>query len=226
MDSRAFISRPARVLRRRVAHALFGVGVRDLDISGFVSLKELGLAAPGRVPYSPSGPTALWRGLHGLTIRPDDVFVDYGCGKGFVVLQAAVRYPFRKVVGVEISEDLTRIARENVARAQHRFKAGQVELVVADAENWPLPDETTHVYMYKPFSGELFETVLGHVLESLDRRPRRLIFIYANPEQEEAVLKTGRFKRIRASQGLHHNRPARRVHVYEASHEDPSAAGP
>jgi SAM-dependent methyltransferase len=224
MGLRAFLTRPARVVRRRLALALFGVGVDGLDVDGFVPLRDLGVAAPGRVPYSSSGPTVLWRALRGLPIGSDDVFVDYGSGKGFVVLQAAVRYPFRKVVGVEISDELTRIARENVARAQHRLKA-QVELFVADAENWSLPDEATYVYMYKPFSGQLFETVLGRVLESLDRRPRDLVFIYANPVQEDFVLETGRFKRIKASRGLHRQRPARRVHVYLASRrEDPDLA--
>src|SRR5882672_929842 len=45
------------------------------------------------------------------------VFVDYGCGKGRVLVLAAER-PFLRVEGVELSDDMHRVAVRNVARAR------------------------------------------------------------------------------------------------------------
>ena len=64
-------------------------------------------------------------------IRPSDVFVDFGSGKGRVVYQGA-RYPFARVVGVEISEDMNRVARENVERMRAQLRSREVELVTSD----------------------------------------------------------------------------------------------
>jgi cyclopropane fatty-acyl-phospholipid synthase-like methyltransferase len=175
-------------------------GVKEADTEGLVLLEEFGLAAPGRVQYQPSGDTWLWRALRGLLVTREDVFLDYGSGKGKVVLQAALRYPFSKVIGVDISEELTSIGRSNVEGLRSRFRAAEVELVVADAAEWPLPDEVTYVYMYRPFKEALFETVLERVNESLRRKPRKLTLAYAYPEQEDVVLRHG-FTRIRKSRG-------------------------
>ncbi len=192
------LTKPLRVARHAAAGALFGV--KEADTEGLVLLEEFGLAAPGRVQYQPSGDTWLWRALRGLPVTREDVFLDYGSGKGKVVLQAALRYSFSKVIGVDISEELTSIARSNVERLRSRFRAAEVELVVADAAEWPLPDEVTYVYMYRPFKEALFETVLERVNESLRRNPRKLTLAYAYPEQEDVVLRNG-FTRIRKSRG-------------------------
>jgi 16S rRNA G966 N2-methylase RsmD len=205
------IQRRYQAAMRRLARAALGAG--DLDTDDWVFLDDIGLDAPGRVHYQPSGYSWLWRGLRGQRITQRDVFLDYGCGKGRVVIQAAQRYPFGKVIGVDISEDLVRVARENLERARGRLKTQAVELVVADAETWPLPDEVTHVYMYRPFKGDLFARVMERVIESLDRRPRQLTLIYAYPEQDDVVLASGRFRRVRTSRGLD-KRPHHSVNVY------------
>ena len=42
-------------------------------------------------------------------------FVDYGLGKGRV-LMLATEYPFKRIVGVEFSESLDRTARQNLTK--------------------------------------------------------------------------------------------------------------
>src|ERR1700719_3166712 len=45
-------------------------------------------------------------------------FVDIGAGKGRALLLAA-ELPFRKVIGVELSEELARIAQKNITLWKH-----------------------------------------------------------------------------------------------------------
>src|SRR5262249_12044563 len=67
-------------------------------------------------------------------------FIDYGAGKGRVLLIAA-GYQFSRVVGIEISEPLIRVAAANVAAYTQRHpELRPIELVQIDAANYDLPD--------------------------------------------------------------------------------------
>jgi tRNA G46 methylase TrmB len=195
----------ARV-KARATRTLFERG--DLaDTSAEVRLGEVGLDHPERILYSPSSWLFLPRVMRSLEVRPDDVFVDFGSGKGRVVLQAA-RHPFARVVGVEISEELNAVARENVARAGDGLRCQRVELVTADVVDFEIPDDMTHAYFYYPFFGETFRRVVDNIVASLDRRPRKVAIIFTDPREVEGVASrageieacleaTGRFRLVR-----------------------------
>lgn len=166
-----------------------------------IGLDELGLNAPGRVRYEASGWAYLRRALRRCEVGPTDVFVDFGSGKGRVVWQAA-RYPFGRVIGVEISAQLNEVAHRNLEENRDRLKCRDVELVTADATQFEIPDDMTFAYLYSPFEGQIFETVIDHVIESLDRNPRRLNLIYANPVMDKELRATGRFELRHVLKGI------------------------
>ena len=133
--------------------------------------------------------------LNASDIEPDDVFLDLGAGKGRVLYQAA-RYPFRRVIGVEISPLLTVVARQNLARKRRRLRCREIELITMDAAEYEIPDDVTVVYLYHPFIGETFAKVVERLAASLDRRSRHMRVIYASPTQEEMLLGTGLFRTL------------------------------
>lgn len=59
-----------------------------------------------------------------------ECFLDVGCGKG-VALKEAIKYPFMKVAGIEIQENLVEIARKNFRILHIEDKT---ECILADAE--------------------------------------------------------------------------------------------
>ena len=154
----------------------------------------------GRWRSEPSGTRSLHRILPEDEVAPDDVFVDFGSGKGAVLLQAA-RYPFKRVVGVEIEPAHGEVAAANLARADARRRTGEVELVTADVERFPAPDDLTIAYFYNPFGGEAFRRVVERLVESARRRPRRIRVIYRYPKHEGVLLEHG-FRRRRRRRGL------------------------
>jgi SAM-dependent methyltransferase len=168
---------------------------------------------PDRVTYQPSGWRYLRRGLRGLDVGPSDVFVDFGAGKGRVLCQAA-RYPFARVIGVEISDRLADVARANVDRNRHRFTCQAVEVVTADAVDYQIPDDLTVAYFYHPFAGRTFETVIDRLVESIERKPRRVTIVYACPGLERYILASGHFRLARTSRGGFGDFLNRRVSVY------------
>lgn len=170
-----------------------------------MSLDELGLDAPERVRYEPSGWRDLARVLQTHEVSDEDVFIDLGSGKGRVVLQAA-RYPFGRVIGVELSEELNDIARANIDAVKSTLRCGSVELETADIAEYDVPDDVTVAYVYNAFRGELFDAAVRALLASLDRRQRPLRLIYKTPLEEDRLLATGRAVPVRMVRG---RRPGR-----------------
>lgn len=170
-----------------------------------VDLEALGLSSEHRVRYEPSGWLDLRRILKPADVGPGDVFVDLGAGKGRILLQAA-RYPFKRVVGVELSPRLAAVAQENIVASRESLCCRDIEVVVADAVEYEIPDDATVIYMYNPFSGPVFEAVVDNLLASVARRPRRVRVVYRTPLERERLEATGRFTLERSVAGL---RPGR-----------------
>ena len=202
-----------RVLRTALFDRRYGVETEEP-----VSTDDAGVFHPESVQYLPAGVLSLCRILPPGLVGPDDVFADLGSGKGRVVLQAALRYPFRAVYGVELSQSLHAVAERNLAAVRPRLRCPEVHLLQGDARTADIPDTVTVAYLYNPFGGEVFATVIDRLIASVDRNPRRLRIIYGNPQEEAALLATGRVRLVRAVRGWRPNREWSRsnaFHLYE-----------
>lgn len=175
-------------LTDRVTRVVFG---RGLDTSG--TTIDLAHFHSERAHYEPSGWWYLRRALADIEMSRDEVFVDFGSGKGRIVYQAA-QYPIKRVIGVEISEKLSKVARANVDRNWHRLRCENVELVTCDAADFEIPDDMTIGYFYYPFVGETFRRVIDNIVASLDRNQRPIRLIYACPYLANEILATERFR--------------------------------
>lgn len=166
---------------------------RTLNTASRVKLPEH--AKQDRVSYAPSAWHFLPRALRYLGVSDDDTFVDFGCGKGRVVHQAA-RRPFSRVIGVEVSPELAAIARAVVEGHRHRYRCRNVEIVVADVRHYRVPDDLTIGYFFRPVLDESFNVLLRGIIESIDRNPRRVRLIDADAwmPSRKAILATGRFR--------------------------------
>ena len=175
----------------------------EIETSEPVDAETLGHVRKEYVYYQASDWLLLPVALGGLGLGREDVFADIGCGKGRVVLQAAVGYPFSRVIGVERSPVLAAEARSNLARlgAGRRKRAGQVAIEEADVLGWTVPDDLTVAYLYNPFRGDVFAAALERLIASYDRRPRRMRIVYAAPLEHEQVVATGRCRELPARCG-------------------------
>ncbi len=112
-------------------------------------------------------------------------FVDLGAGMGRALL-AAASYPFRQVVGVEISPALAAIARDNLdifeRRAAGALPCLDLRVVCADAATFRFPRGDLVVYLYNPFDA----TLMARVAATLARAPRkRLAVLYHTPVERD-----------------------------------------
>jgi SAM-dependent methyltransferase len=185
--------RVKHLIRRARRAVLDRLLERSGETSDAVSLDELGVAGEGYHDYEPSGWLGLRRALRGLEVDSSQTFLDIGCGKGRVVAQAA-RRPFGRVLGVELSPQLATAARDLLERDSRRRRCGAVEIVVADITAWEMPDDVTIAYVYNALGGEALIAMLDRIAESVDRAPRTLLLLYANPVNEADVIAHPRFE--------------------------------
>jgi 16S rRNA G966 N2-methylase RsmD len=211
----------ARRLQRLVLERRYGMppgALRNVD------LVDIGFEAPGRVrEHVPSPWGVLGRILRAGETTGDDVFIDIGCGMGPVLVEAAARYRFQRVIGVDIVPEFTEVARETIARAGDRLRCEQVEVITADVIDYEIPDDVTFVYMADPFRGHIFDVALAKLVASVDRNPRRLRIIYNWPVEGGRLERTGRVRLVRY--GRRRNRPWNRTLDLAMYELEPSGDG-
>jgi len=106
------------------------------------------------------------------------VFIDFGCGKGRALFEAA-RHPFARVIGVEFSPELVAIATCNrdIIAAKGGLNA-PVELVCIDAGQYEPPADVPLVcYFYDPFD----DAVMAPVADRLAALDQPVTVIYLEP---------------------------------------------
>jgi SAM-dependent methyltransferase len=187
---------------------------RGLDTSRVTRLPE---HSHDQIYYLASAWHVLPRALRHVRPTDSDTFVEFGCGKGRVVHQAA-RRPFGRVIGVEFSPELAEIARANLAARAHQHRCHDVEIVVTDARDFPVPDDLTVAYFFRPFGAETFEIVLARIVESIDRHPRRvrLISVWPIEGTRSMILATERFRLVKEQSSSLINPRAGRVLIFES----------
>ena len=122
-------------------------------------------------------------------------FVDYGAGKGRVLLLAS-GHPFAAVGGIEFAEELHDNAVMNIQQfPRSRMKCRNVECVLEDAGEVGPPDGEAVHYFFNPFSREVFAEVLSNIVVSYRKRPRRLYLILIDPVATDLVDESGVFAR-------------------------------
>ena len=101
-----------------------------------------------------------------MRVVPHDVvaastFVDIGSGMGRAILLAA-EYPFKQIVGIEVSPGLHEVAKENLARANAaKRRCNDIRLVREDARIFEYPPGDLVVFLYNPFDVEALNATLG-----------------------------------------------------------------
>lgn len=134
----------------------------------------------GMKGYTPSNWLTVRRIQQTVPFSPDDVFADFGSGKGKMVYLAA-RYPLKKIIGIEISTQLNDIAIKNIATHRHALACPDIDLLNMDVREFDIPNDLTIAYFFNPFVDEIFLQVIDNIHRSFLHTPRRIWIVYKNP---------------------------------------------
>ena len=136
--------------------------------------------------YRPVRPATARALLNDLPIQDysDYTFVDFGSGKGRMLLMAA-NYPFRRIEGVELRKDLHDAAVDNLRRyrkSTKKFPRRRIQCLNMDATSYDFPDENMVLYFFNPFGEEIMQKILNRLDLSLTQNPRDIILVMLYPQ--------------------------------------------
>jgi len=190
-------------VRRRAAHAGMPPQLDAFDekygteTGGIREIRTLDAArlpsACYAVRYGPSDEQGVRAALEKLNIDPSNfTFIDFGSGKGRVLLIAAT-FPFRAVLGIEFSRELHETAVQNISHfPSDLIRARSVNSRCGDAASFPLPPSNLVCYFHNPFGPPILSKVIAG-LEAHRDGGYRISVIYLDPRHREVFERTGKF---------------------------------
>ena len=163
----------------------------DGEIDGWTHLSDLKIPSANWIygtNYTPIEPARFHIILSTLDLNFEDfTFIDFGSGKGRALLLAS-EYSFRRVVGVEFSPELHRIAQLNLQQYDGRRKSGTVESFCLDFLDLEIPPEPLILFLFDPCQDTVLVELLRHVGKSLETHPRAVCVIYVAPTVSKKAL--------------------------------------
>lgn len=166
---------------------------RGLDFLSVIEPEEVGLDSKFVVHSSPSGDKYLKNLLTDLKIGSQDAIIDIGCGKGSA-MRTMLEFPFAKVDGIELSDHIAAIARQNFKR----LNAGRTTIFTGDATKFEGYDAYNLIYLYNPFPAIIMADVMKALFQSVQRSDRELVIIYNNATCNDLVVAGGIFEKMYA----------------------------
>ncbi len=166
-------------------------------------VRLVGLSIPSQVrgtghDYRPT-PSRVFRWAMSVLPEPlnDRAFVDYGAGRGRVLLMAS-HYPFEKICGAEIARELHESCEMNIAQyPRSLMKCRDVECELGRATTFPTPGQRTVFYFFDPFDRSVFEKILARIARSYKRDRRELHLICIDMDEQKSVEAQGIFHPVR-----------------------------
>ena len=166
--------------------------------------------------YVPTTASIIYEILNSISLQPNKyVFVDMGSGKGRALLVAS-EFPFAKIVGIELSESLHRIAQENVNRYKPASQqCAAFDLRCMDALEYSYEDAPLVLFLFDPFGRDILQRIIANLEASLKARPRDAYVVYVYPQYEDLLKNSSVLQRVTVG-GLNW-RPWSQYVVYAAS---------
>lgn len=176
-----------RELRYRVTNHYYERSL-GVETAGTVKIEDLGFANSEFVDYAPIGYREIYSALERIPLEKSmSTFLDYGSGKGRAIIVAAT-LPFRRVIGIEISDRLLAIAEKNLNTMRHK-RCKCVELFHMNATRYAVPGDVNLIYFFNPFGGRVVQKVVDNIYNSYKQTPREIYIIFFNNDLFESAVK-------------------------------------
>ncbi|GAC1419238.1 MAG: hypothetical protein NVS1B13_18450 [Flavisolibacter sp.] len=145
--------------------------------------------------YLPSNYILLKRVFKKINTYPHNgSFLDIGCGKGRAMMVAAY-FGFTDIQGIDISEQLCQHARYEWEKQAALFLNTRMQIISADATQYPIAPQSQTIFLYNPFQQPLIDLLITRITESIRKESRTIYLIYLNPLYKQSFITAG-FKEI------------------------------
>ncbi|MEW5915001.1 MAG: class I SAM-dependent methyltransferase [Gemmatimonadota bacterium] len=171
---------------------------RGTRTAGWVALEEFSIDSPNREhgrAYQATPAFAFTKLMQKVPLPRDAGFVDFGCGKGRVLLLAGDA-GFQRVTGIEFATELVAEANDNIARWRARNSTCDMRVVEGDVLHYSIDAHDRVFFFFNPFDDVILDGVLDRIEESLRQIPREAWIIYHNPLEGARIDARPHFQRF------------------------------
>lgn len=160
----------------------------DGEFGGWTYLSDLEIASNNWIEANDYRPIELER--FGRIMAKLDLpfeeytFIDFGSGKGRALLLAS-EFPFQRIIGLEFSPELHRIAEENIGLYQSETqRCKDIQSQNVDFVTFALPREPLVLFFFDPCHERVLSEILNNLRDSLRTVSRPLFLIYVAPRAD------------------------------------------
>lgn len=160
--------------------------LRGCDFAAPMDNSEIGIAPSEGVRYQATTPR-VYRDLklHCKNAGKEDAILDVGCGKGRMLLFFSKKCCFGRVDGLEYSERLAAIARQNMDKLQL-----DAQIYIENAAEFTQLDYN-YFYLFNPFPEKIMLSFVRHLCDNIEKNPRRVTILYMNPVCKDCFIENG-----------------------------------
>jgi len=177
------LSRKAKLLLERF---------KGVDFTTVIQSEDVGYDPAVVHRSSPSGNKYLVQLLNDLGVTKNDSIIDIGAGKGSA-MRSMLKFPFKKVDGVELSDQISAIATKNF----ELLKVKRSRVYSCNATSFPHYDQYNMFYFYNPFPDQVMLQVLSNIYQSIQGSENETMIIYNNPACHDLIIGEGVFSKIK-----------------------------
>lgn len=160
--------------------------------------KKLGIYGDRSLVYGESHLPSLYEIFSETNPQPGEIFYDLGSGSGRLVLYAALSFPFAKVIGIELLDDLVNVAQTKLVQCKKRLldlpdfdpeKLGGIKFIQADFTKANLKDANVVYIASTCFEDEFMLNLALHLEKQLAVGTRVITFARPLPSQQFKIIK-------------------------------------
>ncbi len=180
----------------------------SLDV--LTSVRRADIKSKGGHGYYPTDFRMILDAADDEILDKDSGIMDFGCGKGAAMI-ALRNCGFKKVAGIEYTDSIYNVMCDNLEKLGYCVQRctdktvhdrdlddDQFYCYLGDAlELNEELDNYGNFYFFNPFSYELTKKVIGNILDSLKRKPRKMAIFYAEPMCHNILMQSGEFKLVK-----------------------------
>lgn len=135
--------------------------------------------------------------------KENDGFIDIGCGKGRVLIEASL-HGCRNIYGVDLSEELLACANNNMKECQKKDSGLNYQLLCMNAKDYTFSPDINKVFLYNPFNLKILIKVLKALICSIEEKPREVtLFLGGSASISKYMDSMKDFKLIDVEKNVH-----------------------
>ena len=132
----------------------------------------------------------------GKYLNSNSVLVDFGCGKGRVLLIAS-EFDVKAARGIEFAAGLCDIATANCNIFKRRWNHGtKLDVINADAMAYAINSDEEIFFLFNPFDRIILTRVMSNIITSIKDHERSVLIVYNNPKYRDVIEESGCFRKI------------------------------